>query len=636
MPTARTAGAGGEAKLPATLDDYGLVGNLHTTALVSRDGSVDWACLPRFASPSVFGRLLDAAKGGHASVRPVGAYRATQSYVRGSALLTTRFELGPGRRLELTDFMPVLEGEGPEGASVIVRRLRAVGEVGPVAWEFAPAFDFGRRAHTWSRYRSLWVARSGKERVEFSAPSMRFAPAGRALRGETTLRPGATYWSEVVWGRRPPHLPAAPELLRTTEAFWRSWSHSPRSSAHQLARRWHRWVLRSEVTLKLLSHADTGAFVAAPTTSLPEVPGGVRNWDYRYVWIRDAAFTAQALLLLGHRREARSFLRWVLSRVRQEGGRRLRVMYGAHGESDLRERELPHWSGFLGSRPVRIGNGAAGQFQLDIYGELFDAAALLEQVDGPGPVAEHWDELAELATVVVRRWRYPDHGIWEVRDRPREFVHSKLMAWVALDRAATLAGRYGTAVQAESWSNEAQKVRAWILGEGFDAARATFLQAAGEPAVDAANLRIPMVGFLPFDDPAVLGTIDAVTEELCDGPFVYRYLASDGLPGKEGAFLPASFWLVECLARAGRLEAAVDHWDQLVRAGNALDLFSEEFDPRTRAKVGNFPQALTHVALLRAALSLGEERAGVSAKAAIAERADPSGLATHPLNAGTS
>ena len=537
-------------------------------------------------------------------MRPVEPYRSRQRYGKAGCLLETEFGLPGGRRLRLTDFMPVLDARTPERPPLLVRRVEAFGGPASLEFECVPAFDYGRRPHVWRLQADRAVAHADVGQLTVLGDRALRAD-GPLVRSSVRLGPGRVSHWVIAWGSVPRGRFDPGELYRSTKQFWQDWAHRPDSPVHQIAHRWHRWVLRSELTLKMLSVAHTGAFVAAPTTSVPEYPGGTRNWDYRYVWIRDAAFAAQTLLNLGHLEEARAFLRWVLLRVREDSTHRLRVVYGAHGETDLRERELRHWSGVWNSRPVRIGNGAANQFQLDIYGELLDAALLLDEVDVEF-VTDHWQELAAIAQIVVRRWRYPDNGIWEQRGPSRQFVHSKLMAWVALDRASRLAERHGSRDVLEAWANEAQKIRAWILAEGFDARRRTFLQAAGAPAVDAANLRLPLVGFLPFDDPSVLGTIDAVERELAVGAFVYRYRAPDGLAGPEGAFLPASFWLVECLARVGALDRAEANWDQLLKAGNTLGLFSEEYRPETRTMLGNFPQALTHVALLRAAIALGE------------------------------
>ncbi len=594
------------ASLEPALDDYGLVGNLHTAALVSRFGSVDWACFPRFSSPSVFARLLDARRGGYQSVVPHDAYRSTQAYRPSSAVLETRFELSEHRQLVVTDVMPVLRDSGPEGVPMLLREVRALGGSVTVDTRFEPRFAYGERPAEIVARDGEWQARSEGECLRYSHPMLLQVANGCAV-GSGIVRPEAPLEIEVSWGEERPVRTGFSELVEHTDQFWRRWTHSRSAPFHQHASAWHRWVERSEVTLKLLSNVDTGAFIAAPTTSVPEWPGGTRNWDYRYVWIRDAAFSAQAMLDLGHLAESRSFLRWVLERLREGGRHRLRVVYGAHGEADLTERTLTHLRGMWGSKPVRVGNAAAQQFQLDIYGELLDCALVLERVDRVA-VDDHWSTIAGLADEVVRLWRRPDRGIWEIRGLPKQFVHSKLMAWVALDRAVRLGRLREERPIWDRWKVEAEKVREWILADGFDPKTRSFRQAAGSSQVDAANLRIPLVGFLPYDDPRVVGTVDRVQHELTRGPFVYRYRTPDGIPGDEGAFLPTSFWLVECLARGGRTEEALKTWGELLAAGTSLGLFSEEFDPENHLRIGNFPQALTHIGLLRAARALGEMR----------------------------
>jgi alpha,alpha-trehalase len=609
MPPAGTASADpARAELPpgfVTLDDLGVIGNLHTAALVSRHGSVDWACLPRFASPSVFARLLDPHRGGHHLVAPREPYRSEQRYRRATCVLETVFDLGDGRRLRVTDLMPVVPDLRPEGAPMILREAVATGGPVPVRTEFAPRFDYARLAPIFRPASDGVVAQA--DGVQFAcAARWRFRAQNGTASAAGVLEDGERLEIELRWGGARPVATPFVDLVRETERFWRGWTHGASVPIHRLARRWHRWVARSEMTLKLLSHADTGAFVAAPTTSVPEWPGGERNWDYRFVWIRDAAFAAQAMLQLGHRAEATAFLRWALSRG--DPALELRTVYGAHGETDLAERTLPYLSGLWDSRPVRIGNAAARQFQLDVYGELMDAALLLPSVD-PGFLSDHWADLVRLADHVVDVWRLPDRGIWEIRGDPRQYVHSKLMAWVALDRAVRLAATVGTGRSAAAWEREAGRIRSWVRTVGFDPARGSYRQAEGSAATDAANLRIPLVGFLPYDDPSVVGTVRRIQEELAEGPFVYRYRTPDGLRGPEGAFLPASFWLVECLARGGREREAGELWDGTLRAGTRLGLFSEEFDPGRGLRLGNFPQALTHIGVLRAAIALGEAEA---------------------------
>ncbi len=590
--------------LEPKLDDYGLIGNLHTAALVSRKGAIDWACLPRFAAPSVFARLIGGSEGGYSSLAPAEAFRSTQRYRPSSCILETRFELSGGRSLTVTDAMPIVSRHLSEGAPMILRAAHAEG--GPVGIEvhFDPRFDYGRRP---ARYRIIaeGVEASSQQDLLRCATVWPFSLEGGRAVARGTLAESDRLEVELIWGGSRPVTDSFSALVDGAERFWREWVHDSSAPLHRLAHPWHRWVERSELTLKLLAHADTGAFVAAPTTSLPEWPGAGRNWDYRYAWIRDAAFSAQSLLHLNHFSEARAFLRWAVLRVRSDPNRILRVVYGTHGETDLTESTLDHFEGLWGSRPVRIGNAAAEQFQLDIYGELLDAALLLERFDREFVEAE-WEDLSGLADQVVRLWRNPDRGIWEVRGPSRQYVHSKLMSWVALDRAVRLGRRVGEVHRLDGWASEAEQIRRWLETDGVDPKTGAFRQSAEVAAPDAANLRIPLVGFLPHDDPRVMATVEQVRRELTDGPFVYRYRDPDGLLGPEGAFLPCSFWMVECLARAGRGSEARAAWEGLLAAATPLDLYSEEFDPQRGLRLGNFPQALSHIGILRATLALGE------------------------------
>lgn len=618
-PSWAGARAGRESERFHPYTDYGAIGNLQTAALVSRFGSIDWACLPSFASPSVFGRILDSTRGGYHGIRPRGPSRSTQRYRPYTNILETLFELPDGRRLEVVDFMPIADAKAPHASTSIVRIASAFGGEVPISTVCAPRFEYGRRSPKWIADRGAWLARDHVGVLAYDHPWKQSTSDG-AARSTGVVQVGVPVAIRLRWGETPRPTDAPEEQLRSTEAFWRAWVHGPGTPLHALSGEWHDWVTRSELLLKLLTYAETGAFVAAPTTSLPEWPGGRRNWDYRYVWVRDAAFTAQAFLLLGHVREARAFLLWVLDRLRETKEGQLGVVYGANGERDLRERALRHLSGYRDSRPVRVGNGAVAQFQLDVYGEFFDAVALLADLE-PEPVAQHWEELARLADQVVQLWRSPDHGIWEIRGPKAQYVHSKLMAWVALDRSVRLAARFGGAAERERWSAGADEIRRWMLDEGYDRRRANFRQSAGRSEVDAANLRIPLVGFLPFDDERIRGTLASVRERLCTGPFVYRYQSGDYLPGPEGVFLPASFWWVECQVRAGDRGRAVEQWEELLATGRPLGLFPEEYDPKSRRGLGNFPQAFTHIALLRSALALG-----VADSASAPSASTPSGL----------
>ena len=598
---------------PSDLHDYGAIGNLHTAALVSRWGSIDWACLPRFASPSVFARILDSEKGGFHLVRPVGRANPHQEYVPGTNVLRTVFELEgspTARRLEVTDLMPVRLGERGEGLPAFLRRVEAHG--GPVECVsvLRPAFDYARvPAHAERVGRAIHLRGGDQEICYRINPSNEPFPLEigeeGVVTGTFTVKPGPPIYLEILTGGADELGEPPGAVYQETIAFWRDWVGRIPLPLDPHHRRWHAWIERSLLALKLLSHCDTGAFVAAPTTSLPEWPGEGRNWDYRYAWIRDAAFAAQAFLSHGHPEEAIAFLNWVVARVRQARSGVLRVVYGVHGETDLTEKELPHLSGFLGSRPVRIGNGAAEQFQLDIYGELLDAAALLAEMD-PQAVAPLWPDLSALADEVMRLWKEPDRGIWEVRGPPAHYVHSKLMAWVALDRSAKLAWRFSGERTGDRWSSEAERIREEILHRGVDPKTGAFVQAYGRHVPDAANLRIPIAGLLPYSDPRVQATVEQVMRELAEGPFVYRYKADDGLAGPEGTFLPCSFWLLECLARGGRPDQAVAFWEQLLRTSGPLMLFSEEYHPQGDRALGNYPQAFTHIEVLRASRALAE------------------------------
>ncbi|MCI4322992.1 MAG: glycoside hydrolase family 15 protein [Thermoplasmata archaeon] len=588
------------------INHYGAIGNLHTVALVSPMASIDWVCLPRFASASVFARLLDPVRGGHHVIVPDEPSTASQSYLRSTNVLVTRFALPGNRTLAVTDFMPITPARAPEGLSMIVRIVEAEGGRIPFHSVCAPRFAYGAETPAWTPTAAApWIARGSSAAISCLHPGT-VSVLGDNLVGRADVAPDEPTAVEIVWGENRPTREGPWQLLGRTVRFWENWVHSSEAPFHATAAAFHRPVERSELALKLLSHEDTGAFVAAATTSLPEWIGGERNWDYRYVWIRDATFTAQAFLLLGHRSEAEAFLGWVLQRLNSVGPHGLlRVLYGAHGESDLTERVLPHLSGYMDSRPVRIGNAAEDQFQLDIYGELLAGAHELATLD-PTFVAQYWPALRQVTEAVTHLWKEPDRGIWEVRSAPQHYVHSKLMAWVAFDRAADLARQFEGSSAAERWGAQASEVRTAILEHGYDHRRETFVQAFGSPHLDSANLRIPALGFLPYDDLRIVGTVHQIERELGPAPYLRRYLAApDGVIGADGTFLPCGFWLVDCLARMGEQERAVAYWRVLLQCAGPLGLLSEEYEPVQGIALGNYPQALSHIALLRAALALG-------------------------------
>jgi GH15 family glucan-1,4-alpha-glucosidase len=588
-----------------TLYDYGLIGNEKTGALISRHGSIDWACLPRFDSPSVFARLLDTPQGGYHAITPSWHYVSHQQYVPGTNVLTTFFEASHQVALIVTDFMPM----GPPGTSIggdprIIRRIVARGAPVDVRIEADPRFNYARSVPEWERNGSLATARSDGNRMSLISP-WAWQPATSGVVSEGRVVPTQPVYTQIRWGDPPSTATSESSLLSVTDAYWRGWVSPPEAPLRRVAARWHPWVERSELVLKLLSYADSGVFVAAPTTSLPEWPGGPRNWDYRYVWIRDAAFTAQVFLLLGHVAEARAYVGWALDRAAELGDQdELRTVYTVDGKAPPIEEELDHLAGYRGSRPIRIGNAAADQRQLDIYGEILDSARLLERID-PAFVRDRWSTIERLAQRTVDLWALPDSGVWEFRTRPAHYVHSKLMCWVALDRAIDLARTFGKTEPVDRWSRVADEIRAAILSRGYDDRLGSFIQAFDRPVVDASGLRIALDGMLPHDDPRVLSTIAAVEKHLSRGPFVQRYVAEDGLAGPEGAFLLCSFWLVESLAKSGRMDTAHDHWRSLLDIAGPLLLFSEQFDPVSRQPLGNYPQAFTHIGILRAAFALG-------------------------------
>jgi GH15 family glucan-1,4-alpha-glucosidase len=606
--------------LTASLDlyDYGLIGNLRTAALVSRFGSIDWACFPEFHSPSVFGRILDLRRGGFARVAPVGWQEVTQHYLPGTNVLASYFRLPGGRQLELTDAMPVTPSFIAPPQSRILRRIEATG--GPVEVEVViePRFDYGRAPRVrWRRGSgAAIVARHGEDLLWVTAPWPWTMP-GRTAWCRGWLRPGAPAFVSIEWGA-PTSTVEPSVLLSATVRFWREWVRHPEAPMLRAAHVWRDWVERSELLLKLLSSRDSGAFVAAPTTSLPEWPGGPRNWDYRFAWVRDAAFAAQALLLLGHVQEARNYVRWIVARLTPGSAPRLATMYRITGEPVDAEETLPHWTGYEKARPVRIGNAAGGQVQLDIFGEVLDAVEQLLPID-TGFVEEHWPALAGLVEAAAVGWTRPDAGLWESRAAPAHYVHSKVMCWVALDRGRRIAARLGDRSRATRWAATSARIHRTVLDRGYDRDRATFVQAFDGAELDASALRIPMTGFLPFTDRRVRSTVRAVERELAQGPFVHRYHGSDGVLGPEGAFLLCSFWLVECLARAGEHDRAVRMFRSLLRIAGPLRLFSEEFDPLAWRPLGNYPQAFTHIGVLRAALAIGVE-ARSSGQGAIAGR----------------
>lgn len=597
------------------IEHYGVIGNLRSVALVGRDGSIDWCCLPEVDDPSVFGALLDARKGGRFLVAPTGAWRGGQRYRPLSNVLETSFEV-EGGRFVVTDFMPLLgsiiRAGDPRTLPEIHRVVRC--EEGAVEVEVAwsPRFDYARAVPRMKAVGDVFEAVAGEERMTLGGLPPDVGEivgddAGPVLRARVALRTGEALVVVTRYGDLDSRTSLAASLteLDITDRAWREWALAGEGRLDTpIDEERQGQLVRSALALKLLTHPDTGAIAAAATTSLPEEIGGVRNWDYRYSWIRDSAFTSQALFAMGHRREALDFLEWVHEICSEKADRPfgMQIMYGLHGESDLQELQLDHLEGYRGSRPVRIGNGAAKQAQHDIYGELLGSA--YEMVRIGGSLDEHlMTFLSHVADRACESWREPDYGIWEVRGGPCHFVYSKLMVWVALDRAVRMAERWGLPGNVERWMRNRDEVAAAILERGWDDEVGAFVQAFDSKALDAANVLIPIVEFLPFDDPRVQATIDRTLEQLTNGGLVHRYHMDDGLPGGEGAFGLTTFWLVDALALSGRHQEARELFEGMAARANHVGLYAEEF-AHDGSFLGNFPQAFTHVGFINSALYL--------------------------------
>ena len=594
------------------IEDYAVIGDRVSLALVSRTGSIDWACFPRMDSPSVFASILDVVKGGCWSITPTGDYHVERRYLPNTNVLETTFITDAGAAT-LTDFMPppTVELERP-GDSSIFRILRGVrGEV-EFAINFGPRFDYARAIPIWSVQEGMGVRASHFNQALTLYTDIAMEVEDDVAMATVTVGPGderalvASYRrpASLLWRQLSEDLATAAEAA--TAHYWRSWiERCTYEGPH------NDLVRRSALVLRLLDYAPTGAIAAAGTTSLPETIGGIRNWDYRYSWIRDASFTLYSLYMLGYPEEGENYLSWILDMTRGQP-RSLKVLYGIGGEQENVEFELPHFDGYKGSRPVRVGNGAQNQRQLDIYGELLDSAYLLHRYGGT-VTDDLWPLLRAVVEYVCEVWREPDYGLWEVRMAPWQFVYSKVMCWVAVDRGLWLAEDCGFECNREAWERTRDEIRAEILEKGYNEERGCFTQAYGYEDLDASLLALPLRRFIDVDDPRMLGTIERIREELALGGtdhLLWRVSPSfeDGLKGTEGAFLLCSFWLVDCLTALGRLDEAETLYDRLCGYANDVGLFSEMVDPATGAHLGNFPQAFAHVALVNSAVHLQDAR----------------------------
>jgi GH15 family glucan-1,4-alpha-glucosidase len=586
--------------------EHGLVGDLQTAALITVDGTVDWFCCPRFDSPSVFASLLDHDRGGYFQICPASPDSVVrQLYFPDSAVLITRFmtEEGVG---EVLDFMPIDQPEKRTDRHRLVRMVRAVRGTMRFVLECAPRFDYGRAAHELEVTDGGAVFRSSNLNLTLHS-AVRLERQGNDVRGEVIVREGEV--AGVVLesaSETPPRALESHEIqdmLMATTNDWRSWLN--RST---YVGRWREIVQRSAMTLRLMIYAPTGAPIAAPTAGLPELVGGERNWDYRFTWVRDGSFSIYALLGLGYMEEALRFAQWLGDRVVEQAGTDsgpLKIMYKVDGGTDLKEEVLEHFEGYMGSRPVRIGNGAADQLQLDIYGEALDA---LFQADQGGIRIPHpgWVKLRSIMDWLASNWDQPDEGIWETRGGRKDFTYGRLMSWVALDRMIRMAREHGLPADLERLITERDRIYQQVVDRGWNAQKRAYVQHYGTDVLDASVLLMPIVGFVSPIDPMWQSTLRAVDDELVSDSLVYRYNPSaspDGLRGHEGTFSICTFWYVDALARSGRLEDARLVFEKMLTYANHVGLYSEEIGP-TGEQLGNFPQAFSHLSLINAAINL--------------------------------
>jgi GH15 family glucan-1,4-alpha-glucosidase len=589
------------------LEGYAIIGDTHSIALVGRDGSIDWLCVPRFDSGACFAALLGGPEHGRFSIRPLAESRVRRRYHGESLVLETEFESSEGI-VRIVDAMPIREVH-PE----VVRVVEGVSGAVRMRLELVIRFDYGKILP--------WVRRlddgrlhavAGPDALVLATP-VETRGEGMTTVAELTVRAGDRVPFSLKWHpstERPPKNVDPMQAIEATTRWWHAWAQRHRTDSP-----YRDAVVRSLLTLKALTYAPTGGIIAAGTTSLPETIGGVRNWDYRYCWLRDATFTLYALMNAGYTHEAAAWRDWLLRAVAGDPGS-LQTVYGPAGERRLDERPLEWLPGYEGARPVRIGNRASEQLQLDVYGEVLDA---LHQARRMGLRSEEdaWELQRVIGDWLESRWHEPDHGLWEMRGQSRHFVHSKVMAWTALDRLVKAVERQGLPGPVDAWRRARAEIHEEVCRRGFDPSLGSFTQSYDSKLLDASLLLVPVVGFLPADDPRVLGTIAAVERELVRHGFVLRYTTNerdeniDGLPGREGAFIACSFWMVDALTLAGRHEDAREMFERVLSVRNDVGLLSEEYDVERRRLVGNFPQAFSHVGVVNCAYVLARGEAGL-------------------------
>ncbi|HAL46148.1 MAG: hypothetical protein CL694_15250 [Chloroflexi bacterium] len=603
------------------IDQYGLIGDMNSAALVGTDGSIDWCCFPHFDSPSVFAAILDDRKGGRFQIAPRVPNSRIQSYLPNTNILSTRFTTPTGQ-MSLTDFMPL--GNGRSGDSCpheIHRVVRCTSGTVDVACTFQPSPDYGRSEVALSRVSDGVVARGNRQMLTLVSDAQMEIEDGEAV-AKFTLRAGEEVVFVLAYGsRRPQRIGSYHTMSKfaQTKVYW-----EVMASGMTYDGLWRDDVVRSFLLLQLMIYAPTGAVIAAPTTSLPEAIGGSRNWDYRYSWLRDSSFTMDVLFRMGQVERAEQYQRWLLDQCRLITDKP-KILYGIKSNSSLKTADLDHLEGYKGSSPVRVGNRAVGQVQLDVFGEVILCFDTL-RANGGAVSDEAWSLVKRFANLICDHWRDKDRGVWEVRGPKQHFVYSKVMCWTGLDRAIAIAHGLGIDNDVERWRHTADAIRQDVLEHGWSAEKQAFAQHYATDALDASNLVMPFVGFLPPNDPRVISTMEAISDELGVGPLIRRYnpvAVDDGLGGQtEGAFTILSFWYIGNLIAAGRVQEAKECFEELLSYANHVGLFAEMINPWTKEALGNFPQAYSHIGLVHTARNLSRALGGASTRSNLASAAD--------------
>ncbi|MGB9979783.1 glycoside hydrolase family 15 protein [Methanobacterium sp.] len=591
------------------IEKYGIIGNLETCALIGNDGSIDWLCLPYLESPSVFAAILDNQRGGHFAIQPVSKFSSFQSYIKETNILQTTFNT-PFGMVTITDFMPVNQYDGTKHHRTIYRKVKCIEGHIRLKLSFKPRFSYAKMVPDFELI-DEGVSCSLENENLFLNTTVPLKIKDGEVTSQFNMRKNKEIWFVLQYNQQESYYSQNNKdfnkKLNSLQEYWQNWTYKCEKIC-VLEDIWHDIIARSGLVLKLLTNPESGAIAAAATTSLPECIGGVRNWDYRYAWIRDSAYTIQALFHLEHIQESQDYMRWINSIIKQgTHPSDINIMYPLHKDENIEEQMLEYLSGYKQSSPVRIGNAAVNQKQLDIYGELINAIYDTTRY-GKDISNETWEFIKNFVDYICEVWNTKDRGIWEVRGEPRHYVHSKLMCWVAVDRGIKIA-QFKDTEAAAHWKKTEKEIKIAILENGFNKKINSFVQSFDSDAIDATTLLIPRMGLLPYDDPRVQGTIEVVMKNLMtEKGLVYRYKNEDGLPGNEGCFALCSFWLVDSLALSGRLDEAMHIFVNVLRLMSPLGLLAEEIDPETGKLLGNFPQAFSHIGLVNSALYIGIAR----------------------------